>query len=127
MVFHRKQVKSKVHTHYNGPVVFHRKQVKSKVHTHYNTPVVWPSHCSVLRTVTISKFILPTQKEENVWSLHDIDFKVNYTEDCPTSGRDLKWTTTTTTTTTKHKQRKKTKKKTGLSYCPDIFLSSCNI
>ena len=27
-----------------------------------------------------------------MWCLHDIDFKVNYTKDCPTSGRDLKWT-----------------------------------
>ena len=27
-------------------MVFHRKQAKRKVHTHYNIPVVWPSHSS---------------------------------------------------------------------------------
>ena len=27
-----------------------------------------------------------------MWCLHDIDFKVDYSEDFPISGRDLKWT-----------------------------------
>ena len=27
-----------------------------------------------------------------MWCLNNIDFKVNYIEHCPTSGRDLKWT-----------------------------------
>ena len=37
----------------------------------------------------------------------DIDFKVlNYTKDCPTSGRDLKWTS---------QQKNEEKKKTALS------------
>ena len=27
-----------------------------------------------------------------MWCLHYIDFKGNYTKDCPTSGRDFKWT-----------------------------------
>ena len=27
-----------------------------------------------------------------MWCLHDIDFKVNYSEDFSISGRDLKWT-----------------------------------
>ena len=40
-----------------------------------------------------------------MWCFHDIDFKVNYTEDCLTSGRDLKWTLQ------QQQQKKRTNKK----------------
>ena len=46
-----------------------------------------------------------------MWCLHDIDFKVNYSEDFPISGRDLKWTLQV-----KIKKKKKLKKKTKNSF-----------
>ena len=54
-----------------------------------------------------------------MWCLHNIDFKVNYTEDCPTSGRDF----TTTTTNKKSKQKEqKTKTKTKKHVCPSALI-----
>ena len=51
-----------------------------------------------------------------MWCLHNIDFKVNYTEHCPTSGRDLKWTLQQQQEIKqKQKQKNKTKKQVCLS------------
>ena len=48
-----------------------------------------------------------------MWCLHDINFKVNYSnlKDCPVSGRDLKWTLQV-------KKQKKKKKKA----CPSAMI-----
>ena len=69
-------------------MVFHRKQSKGKVHTHYNSPVVWQSHCSVSQTLILVSILTTLERR-----------------DCPTSGRDLKWTL-----------QVDIKKKKGLSY-----------
>ena len=56
-----------------------------------------------------------------MWCLHDIDFKVNYTEDGPTSGRDLKWTLQQQQQNT-HKKSKKKKRQICLSAIMIYFI-----
>ena len=47
-------------------MVFHRKQAKSKEHTHYNSPVVWPSHCSVSQTTLLVSILTNLEGRECV-------------------------------------------------------------
>ena len=47
-------------------IVFHRKQAKSKVHTHYTSPVVWLSHCSASWTTLLVSILTNLERRECV-------------------------------------------------------------